>query len=308
MSSRVGLGSRGEVPCPGPCRTVDSDVEPSPRAVTVRRGDETQGDEVRKWGLQTARRHAQRRRQVIETQRPWGLHEGEHDAQSMSLAEGVARHLPKVHIARVAHGDTVYVIRVSRFTFQLWLMSEVRCRLRDTGRMGIMTVTTRSGRGTHRASELIRQRNPALRVWSLHPWLDVLVAGIVGVVANGYSRYRVVPLGTVLAVALVSAIVGFGWAACIALLRRISGTPVPGLARGFPRRFARSLLRVSWQGLVLVAVVVAVCTSGLFGWADLPAAVVLSGVVVAGLGAVRCVMIARPLVQVVLRRRGGVLR
>ena len=187
-------------------------------------------------------------------------------------------------------------------------MSEVRCRLRDTGRMGIMTVTTRSGRGTHRASELIRQRNPALRVWSLHPWLDVLVAGIVGVVANGYSRYRVVPLGTVLAVALVSAIVGFGWAACIALLRRISGTPVPGFARGFPRRFARSLLRVSWQGLVLVAVVVAVCTSGLFGWADLPAAVVLSGVVVAGLGAVRCVMIARPLVQVVLRRRGGVLR
>jgi len=169
---------------------------------------------------------------------------------------------------------------------------------------GYVWVTGRA----HRASELIRQRNPALRVWSLHPWLDVLVAGIVGVVANGYSRYRVVPLGTVLAVALVSAIVGFGWAACIALLRRISGTPVPGFARGFPRRFARSLLRVSWQGLVLVAVVVAVCTSGLFGWADLPAAVVLSGVVVAGLGAVRCVMIARPLVQVVLRRRGGVLR
>lgn len=171
-----------------------------------------------------------------------------------------------------------------------------------------MTVTTRAGRETHRAPELIQKRNPALRVWSLHPWVDVLVAAAAGILTGGYIRDRVMPLGTVLAVALVSALVEFGWAACIVLLRRLGGTPVPGFARGFPRCFARSLLRVSWQGLVLVAVVVAVCASGLFGWADLPSPVVVSGAVVAGLGAVRCVMIARPLVQVVLRRRGGVLR
>ncbi len=172
-----------------------------------------------------------------------------------------------------------------------------------------MTTTTQASRSTRRGKELVLRRNPVVRVWSLNPWLDVLAAALVGAASGGYAgRWTATSPGVLLILAAASVFVAGGWAACIALLRRLGGVPVPGFGYGFPKRFVRSLARISWQGLLLAVVVFTLCACATAGWADLSWAVILPAFVVVALGALRFVQVARPLIHVVLRPRGRLLR
>lgn len=172
-----------------------------------------------------------------------------------------------------------------------------------------MTATMQPGPSTQCGRELLRRRNLVVRVWSLSPWLDALAAVLVAVACGGYAgRWPATSPVVLLGLVAASVFVASGWVACIVLLRRLRDVPVPGFSDGFPPRFARSLVRTSLQGLLLAVAALLLGAYTIAVRVDLTWAVTLPAVPVVALGAIRCFQIARPLIHVVLRPHGKMLR
>lgn len=147
---------------------------------------------------------------------------------------------------------------------------------------------------------LLPSRNAATKVWSRQPLLDVVIVVLLEAVV-GRTPAALASVPSILALGLTStaATLGVGWIACLRLVSRLDGMPVPGFGRGFPRNAGKALARIAVQGLLLAVTTIVLGVSAHFEWSA-TLSLVLPAVLLTVLGYVRCVQMLRPLIRVVL--------
>lgn len=154
--------------------------------------------------------------------------------------------------------------------------------------------------------DLLRRRHSMVRVWTLHPFLDLCVAILLGVAAGGYTRdWAPPPEVLIRAIAVTSMLLGVGWGCCAVLVRWLRGTPVPGFARGFPAGSANALLHVVVQSVAIAAIAATFGLAGYAGWMALPWALLLSAAAATAAGLVRWIQMTAPLARIVLSSATG---